>query len=305
MSFDYTDVKAQYVCDGTGSLIDSIATPTALNFVEQATVGEKVDGQFGNCRGAIGATNHFRTNYTGKWFDVTINASFSGVFWVRQLDANDAFWFSIWDAGANNRQAYIIRHSPVDLCPAFFQYDGAGNEIQLPATTLVDMATDTWQMVGFSYDDTLEELRIFWGRDVGETYYATVDGFAGGWGITTDVQQVQVGRYAGNFDFDHFSFWTRAFVEEDFQNHWVDGDGLAFEDFLLEEPDAGGATGPGTQSHALNGIAAAIGMGRGRRGRGRGAGIYDELAAKPRTPRYVADIDATLAFIYGERPDDE
>lgn len=248
MGFPYTDVNVQYACEGVTSsaLLDGIATPIDLSLVPQGTPDGGVTGKFGDARGPLGNNDHFsRSNEVGTHFDIRGATSIALVYWFN-LDAltQNTFGFSIIDTLVENRQYFDTRPkqdqtSPTNDSPFAFMYDGVTLNVGtlLRASLTAGAIAGTWQMLGCSYDAPSNNFRLFWGRAVGDTYYVNAAGpsVTGFDATATGVEIVSMGKFNSPTDVmnvDHMSYWKgRSFDQQDFLNHWQNGDGLAFADF--------------------------------------------------------------------------
>ena len=258
--YPYTDVNCHYPCAGTGSLIDVIGNPVAKDMTEINTVPEVSDGKFGVARGPIdgrAADPHFeRTlDLDGSQYDVRGLVSMTALQWVRYNALNaEPFTWSLWDGAPNaeTKQGWVLAGYevlPGPAGPRFHMYDGVSAFSNIgvyakpsaPAT----FSTGVWHLIGGSWDADTNTLACFWGDGsdpTGQTtYYNTVSGFAAGFQFSVDG-----GVHMGKFSFggaagativevDHCSYWKgRAFVLDDWLNHWQNGAGLALDNFIFD-----------------------------------------------------------------------
>ncbi len=255
--FPYTDVGSHYPCGpGSAGLID---TENAQNLVEQNSVGVKNDGSppgNGDARGPIqrdgSPGGHFTRgiDFVDSTFDVRGLTSHAMVMWVRLNEPDgQPFAWSVWNFSAANQQYWVLHaRAGASGGPQFGMYDGltVNNSLAIKASAAdVAIDDDSWHMIGGGWDSSTNTMSCFWGDGSdgtgNTTFYQEASGFAAGYGATINCQCNNVGKFSNlnetEFDIDHASHWRgRAFNEDDFQNHWQVGAGLAFADFDEQPP---------------------------------------------------------------------
>jgi hypothetical protein len=229
-----------------------------------------ITGKFSNARGPLKATGHAspawftRSTLSDAGWDIRGDVSMAVSFWVKVPDPSDGapFAVSIHDPSTEEGQAFILHPyhtSNGNSVPTFLMLDGVTsfNAKQTFHATAPVVPTNAWYYVGASYDKVSDEIRLFYGRQVGESYYSTTAGFAGGFGYDgTGLgagEGVHIGRYDGLsqdslINIDQLLFWNdRALDETDFDNIWNGGSGIATAD-LDTDPNPGSTDGVDAES---------------------------------------------------------
>ncbi len=264
--FPYTDVEIHYPAGPlAGDLID--VEPLNLNLIEQGTVGLKAgDGSppgNGDARGPVDSlgSKDFRRALLldGQGFDIRGATSMTILGWMRmnELTARPQY-FSILDAaGPANKQAFsLYARQPAAggaFNVVFRMFDGLtfNNFLAVKASSVAEMTSGVWHLIGGSWDSGSNLMSAFWGDGgdaTGQTfYYNTAAGFSAGFSFIGG-QIVNVGRYSDlntpDMDVDHISFWNgRAFNLNDFLKHWQLGTGLARSEFAVN-PGRDGVAAP-------------------------------------------------------------
>ncbi len=258
-SFPYTDVNLTYACDegvASSSLLDTTGVPTTLNMIPQSSPAVVADGMFDGARGVVGESVFFSRGVgEDDAYDVGGLISMTMVGWCRVASLNQSpFFWSVHNTDAANNQAWQLIANQAggagNQVPQFRMLDGLTifNSLGVKASdTAPDMTVDVWHMIGGGWNKDTNKMACFWGDGNDEsgntTYYQEADGFAAGFGLTHTNGMVWAGAFRaggdnGNFvQIDHVSYWKdRAFNEDDFQNHWQLGAGLAFADFDEQPP---------------------------------------------------------------------
>jgi hypothetical protein len=177
-------------------------------------------------------------------FDIRGDKSMSVTCWVKVPDVTDGapHVFSIHDPSTEEGQAFVLyayHNSNGNGVPTFLMFDGIttfNSEFTFHATAPAP-SNDTWYFVGGSYDKVSAEVRCFYGRAAGESYYSTTAGLAGGFGYDgTGLgagEGVHIGRYCGLSqdsiidNIDQLLFWNdRALGQTDFANIWNNNAGI-------------------------------------------------------------------------------
>jgi len=254
--FDYTDFTDFYPCEGIGHLLGE----NGFDINEQGTVPE-VAGKFGTARGpcdptqsGIAAGFQRSVSIAGP-FDTRVSQGFekcSLVGWFNQATnvGDQEFAHQLRAAAANNTKQWMLRSIFQDLNPGhdgplLFIWDHALNTFQVGAAVRVDqgpMPTGVDCMIGFSIDLVAGLSRLFLGV-TGEGTYFDERVIDPDWNAfeATAIDVVAMGRHSGNStgglngNIDHLT-WTkgRAYIEQDFLNHWNDEAGLARANYLQD-----------------------------------------------------------------------
>lgn len=181
----------------------------------------------------------------GDLWDVqgAVSCTFAG--WLKlQTAMTHGYWYgSLYEIAAANKQAF--RMAPWSaMNPIFRMFDGISsfNEKTVRANGAETMDTNVWQFVGYGYDAATNKIFCFWGKDVGEYYYNTADGFAAGFGYS-----VQTGAHLSRFldgagqginqknYCDQLFWWQgRALTEAELEFLWNDHAGRAADDLIGE-----------------------------------------------------------------------
>lgn len=160
--------------------------------------------------------------------------------------------FTIHNPAAANGQAifHIDEHQTfgANPSPAFFMLDGITpfNFKAVQANPALSVIAGTWNFFAGGYDAGSNTIFNFWGRQTGESYYATAAGFAAGFGYTGAAGcEVGIGQFAAGPGgitevlMDQMMWWGgRALSQTDLDFLWNNHAGRALTD--LTGPGPGG-----------------------------------------------------------------
>jgi hypothetical protein len=261
---DYSDFTRGYEFEEVSSgahASEYNGNGTLPNF-NSITAGQASLTGFGNSRGPIRATGHAAPAWfteptlSDAGFDIRGDVDMAFSCWLRIPDNSDGapVLFSIHDPTTENGQAFQIYayHSTIGQGgPGFIMWDGVTiftGSVMFPASNNPAPVNNAFYYIGASRDKTANEIRLFYGRAAGESYYHTQADVAAGFGYSGvglgPDEGVTVGRWDGLAQdavidrVDQLLFWNgRSLAQADFENIWNNHSGVATAD--LNIPDSG------------------------------------------------------------------
>lgn len=196
--------------------------------------------------------------------------AFTGWIRVRSGETGEPWFAGNLDpnTGLASDQAWRIlpHHSSFgDGVPAIQFLDGISawnNTILTPTEAMgVDFPYGEWQFLACGYDGVRKKVWIFWGRDVGESYYNETDGYPAGFGYD-GTGEFWIGKYNnagggnnGEFASQQCLWWqNRVVTQADLEFLWNDHVGRAANDLI--NLDDGIASSLTVQNPTIEGLTA-------------------------------------------------
>lgn len=259
---DYTDFTRGYEFEevSAGADADEVNGNGEIPNFNSVGAGLASLTGFGNARGPLRAVGHAspawftESTLSDAGFDIRGQKSMAFSCWCHVPDNSDGgpTLFSIHDPSSENGQAfqvYAYHTTEGGGGPIFIMWDGLTifNGAILSHPTAPAPANNTYYYIGVSRDKVSKELRLFYGRAAGESYYVTKAGFTDGFGYdgVTGLgagEGVHIGRYDGLAAasvigrVDQLLFWNdRALDQTDFLRIWNDGAGVPTAELIFPE----------------------------------------------------------------------
>lgn len=193
---------------------------------------------------------HSGTTVQGDIWDIrgATSCTFVGWFFVPSGQAEEPMWFTLHEATTAPFQALwswcnhpTFGATPSPMCGML---DGvnAFNSLFLQANDALPTLLDVWQFQAFGWNSATNVLFHFWGRAIGEHYYAETPGFAGGFGYNAINANAAMGRFIAappgdgqdsQMYSDQNVWWNgRALTENDLLYMWNNHAGRTFSDLV-------------------------------------------------------------------------
>ncbi len=247
--YDFSDVTALFDAEeASGSaLLDVSGNENDLP--DTLGVPGGITGIIGDGRGDLrSGSEHFTLNFSaGDAWDIRGVTSCTWAGWVKVLNTEQPYFFSIHDPASESRQALsLIVRSLVDTTPGPLVQMADGitsfNTKDVKVNAAVTLQLDVWQFIAGGYDAVRNKVFGAWGVAPGEFYYNETDGFAAGFGYSGSGAVTRVGHWnaeAGTAEIhiDH-SMWFkgRALTQSELAIVWNNHQALPFDQLILRDP---------------------------------------------------------------------